>query len=75
MAIATSSIEKSTHFYQNVLNAKVSEKVQQPSHGVSTVFVDLGNTKLELLEPLGDKSPIQNFLKRNPDGGIHVSDV
>jgi hypothetical protein len=43
-----------------------------PEHGVTTVFVNLGNTKLELLHPLGENSPIANFLKKRPDGGIHV---
>ena len=52
----------------------------QPDHGVSTVFITLPNTKIELLEPLGDNSPIMKFLERNPDGGIHhicyeVSDI
>jgi len=45
--------------------------VPQPDHGVTTVFVELPNTKIELLEPLGEDSPIANFLKRNPSGGMH----
>jgi methylmalonyl-CoA/ethylmalonyl-CoA epimerase len=49
----------------------VSAKVAQPDHGVSTVFITLPNTKIELLEPLGADSPIAKFLERNPDGGIH----
>jgi methylmalonyl-CoA/ethylmalonyl-CoA epimerase len=53
------------------MGAKVSAEVQQPDHGVTTVFVELPNTKIELLEPLGEKSPIANFLKKNPSGGIH----
>lgn len=71
VAIAVPDIEKSTEFYKNVLGAKVSAKVPQPEHGVYTVFVELGNTKIELLHPYGDNSPIQNFLKKKPDGGIH----
>ena len=50
---------------------EVSEPVPQPDHGVTTVFITLPNTKIELLEPLGDASPIVKFLERNPDGGIH----
>jgi methylmalonyl-CoA/ethylmalonyl-CoA epimerase len=53
------------------LGADVSAKVAQPDHGVSTVFITLPNTKIELLEPLGDGSPISKFLDKNPDGGIH----
>ncbi|KAL1924175.1 uncharacterized protein VTP21DRAFT_7210 [Calcarisporiella thermophila] len=71
VAIAVPSLEKSTAFYRDVLGAKVSEQVPLPEHGVTTVFVNLGNTKLELLQPLGEKSPIENFLQKNKDGGIH----
>ncbi|HEY7764081.1 MAG TPA: methylmalonyl-CoA epimerase [Aestuariivirgaceae bacterium] len=53
------------------LGAKVSEPKTQPEHGVSVVFVELENTKIELLEPMGESSPISGFLKRNPEGGIH----
>jgi methylmalonyl-CoA/ethylmalonyl-CoA epimerase len=53
------------------MGAKVSGEVAQPDHGVTTVFIELDNTKIELLEPLGEKSPIANFLKKNPSGGIH----
>jgi methylmalonyl-CoA/ethylmalonyl-CoA epimerase len=49
----------------------VSGVVPQPAHGVSTVFITLPNTKIELLQPLGEASPIAKFLERNPDGGIH----
>src|SRR4029450_11300870 len=51
--------------------APVSKPVPQPDHGVTTVFVELPNTKIELLEPLGDKSPIRGYLNKNPSGGIH----
>src|SRR3569832_2462389 len=71
VAIATSDIKKATAIYRDVLGGKVSGEVQQPDHGVTTVFVDLGNTKIELLEPLGENSPIANFLKKNPNGGMH----
>ncbi|KAI8930371.1 Glyoxalase/Bleomycin resistance protein/Dihydroxybiphenyl dioxygenase [Entophlyctis helioformis] len=71
VAIAVPDIDKTAEFYRTVLNAKVSAKVPLPEHGVYTVFVDLGNTKFELLHPYGDKSPIANFLKKNPAGGIH----
>lgn len=73
VAIAVPDIDKASEFYKTVLGAKVSAKVPLPEHGVYTVFVDLGNTKIELLHPLGEKSPIQNFLSKKPDGGIHVS--
>jgi methylmalonyl-CoA/ethylmalonyl-CoA epimerase len=57
--------------YRNALGAEVSTPLAQPEHGVTVVFVTLPNTKIELLEPLGDKSPIAAFLDRNPSGGIH----
>ena len=57
--------------YRDVLGANVSPAVPQHEHGVTTVFVTLPNTKIELLAPLGDASPIAKFLDRNPDGGIH----
>jgi methylmalonyl-CoA/ethylmalonyl-CoA epimerase len=71
VAIAVRDIAKATQVYRDTLGAKVSEKVPQPEHGVTTVFITLPNTKIELLEPLGDNSPIAKFLERNPDGGIH----
>jgi methylmalonyl-CoA/ethylmalonyl-CoA epimerase len=64
-------IAKASEVYRKTLGADVSEKVPQPEHGVSTVFITLPNTKIELLEPLGAESPIAKFLERNPDGGIH----
>ena len=54
-----------------MLGAEVSEPVPQPEHGVTTVFITLPNTKIELIAPLGDASPIAKFLERSPDGGIH----
>jgi len=71
VAIAVSDIVKASKVYRDTLGAEVSAKVAQPDHGVSTVFITLPNTKIELLEPLGSDSPIAKFLERNPDGGIH----
>ena len=71
IAIAVPSLEKSVKFYKEVLGAQVSETVPLPEHGVSTVFINLGNTKLELLHPLGEKSPIDAFLIKKPEGGMH----
>jgi methylmalonyl-CoA/ethylmalonyl-CoA epimerase len=71
VAIAVRDIARAAEVYRATLGARVSEKVPQPEHGVSTVFIALPNTKIELLEPLGADSPIAKFLERNPDGGIH----
>jgi methylmalonyl-CoA/ethylmalonyl-CoA epimerase len=73
VAIAVPDIAAASEIYRSTftMGAKVSKPVPQPDHGVTTVFVELPNTKIELLEPLGDKSPIANFLKKNPSGGIH----
>lgn len=71
VAIAVPDIDKTAQFYKAVLNASVSDKVALPDHGVYTVFVDLGNAKLELLHPLGPKSPIAAFLTKNKLGGVH----
>jgi len=71
VAIATPDLQKATVMYRDVLGAKVSPAEDLPAHGVTTVFVNLGNTKIELLHPFGEKSPIQNFLDKNKDGGIH----
>lgn len=71
IAIAVPNLEQAVSFYQDILKAKVSEPVDLPEHGVTTVFVDLENTKIELLYPLGEKSPIAGFLEKNPSGGIH----
>lgn len=59
VAIATPDLAKASALYKNVLGAEISEPQPLPEHGVTTVFVNLGNTKLELLHPLGEKSPIQ----------------
>jgi len=71
VAIAVRDIAKTTDVYRRTLGAQVSEAVPQLEHGVTTVFITLPNTKIELLEPLGEASPIAKFLERNPDGGIH----
>ncbi|MDE2134973.1 MAG: methylmalonyl-CoA epimerase [Alphaproteobacteria bacterium] len=71
VAIATPDIAKAAAVYRDVLGAKVSAPVPQPDHGVMVVFVELPNTKIELLEPLSDASPIMGFLKKNPNGGLH----
>jgi methylmalonyl-CoA/ethylmalonyl-CoA epimerase len=71
VAIAVRELGKAAAIYRDVLGAEVSPAVPQPDHGVTTVFVTLPNTKIELLEPLGAGSPIAKFLDRNPDGGIH----
>jgi len=71
VAIAVPDIRAAADTYRNTLGATVSEAVPQPDHGVTTIFIDLPNTKIELLEPLGAASPIAKFLERNPAGGIH----
>ena len=71
VAIAVRDIAKASAVYRDSLGAEVSAAVPQPDHGVTTVFITLPNTKIELLEPLGEGSPIAKFLERNPDGGIH----
>jgi methylmalonyl-CoA/ethylmalonyl-CoA epimerase len=64
-------LEAASDVYRNTLGADVSAPLPLPEHGVTTVFVTLPNTKIELISPLGDNSPIAKFLERNPDGGIH----
>jgi methylmalonyl-CoA/ethylmalonyl-CoA epimerase len=71
VAIAVRDIAKASEVYRKILGAAVSDAVPQPEHGVTTVFITLPNTKIELLEPLGDNSPIAKFLEKNADGGIH----
>jgi methylmalonyl-CoA/ethylmalonyl-CoA epimerase len=71
IAIAVPDLAKAAELYRTVMGAKVSAPKAQPAHGVTVVFVELPNTKIELLHPLGEKSPIANFLTRNADGGIH----
>ena len=71
VAIAVRDIAAATAVYRDTLGARVSQAVPLPEHGVTTVFVELPNTKIELLEPLGADSPIARFLEKAPDGGIH----
>ena len=71
VAIAVPALAPAVAIYRDLLGAEVSEAVPQPDHGVTTVFITLPNTKIELLEPLGAESPIANFLARNPAGGVH----
>lgn len=71
VAIAVKDLTASTALYRDTLGARVSQPLPQPEHGVTVVFVELPNTKIELLEPMGADSPIAKFLERNPDGGIH----
>jgi methylmalonyl-CoA/ethylmalonyl-CoA epimerase len=71
VAIVVPDLEAASKVYQTTLGAKASPMVDQPEHGVTTVFIELPNTKIELLGALGDNSPIKGFLERNPNGGIH----
>ncbi|KAK9816900.1 hypothetical protein WJX72_006936 [[Myrmecia] bisecta] len=71
VAIAVPDLQQAAERYRTVLGAKVSDVQEVPEHGVSVVFVELANTKLELLHPLGDNSPISKFLQKNPSGGLH----
>lgn len=71
VAIAVRNLAAATAIYEKTLGATVSPPLAQPEHGVTVVFITLPNTKIELLEPLGDGSPIGKFLDRNADGGIH----
>lgn len=71
VAIAVPDLEAAAALYRDTLGAKVSAPVDMPAHGVTTVFVELPNTKIELLHPLGGNSPIAAFLERNASGGIH----
>ena len=71
VAIVVPDLSAASDVYRNLLGAQVSDPQDLPSHGVTTVFVNLGNTKIELLFPLGGDSPIAKFLERNPGGGMH----
>jgi methylmalonyl-CoA/ethylmalonyl-CoA epimerase len=71
VAIAVPKLAEAAKLYANALGAEVSDPVPHAEHGVTVVFVTLPNTKIELLEPLGESSPIAAFLERNPNGGIH----
>jgi methylmalonyl-CoA/ethylmalonyl-CoA epimerase len=71
VAIAVPDLEEGIRLYRDVLGADVSEPQDEPDHGVRVVFVELPNTKIELLYPLGENSPIRSFLEKNTAGGIH----
>jgi methylmalonyl-CoA/ethylmalonyl-CoA epimerase len=71
VAIAVKDLAAASRVYRDTLGASLSEPLPQPEHGVTVVFITLPNTKVELLEPLGEGSPIASFLARNPEGGIH----
>jgi methylmalonyl-CoA/ethylmalonyl-CoA epimerase len=71
VAIAVPDLAGAAAQYRDLLGARVSDPVDQPDHGVTVVFVELPNAKIELLHPLGADSPIAGFLARNPSGGIH----
>ncbi len=71
VAIAVPDLAGAAAQYRDLLGARVSDPVDQPDHGVTVVFVELPNAKIELLHPLGADSPIAGFLTRNPSGGIH----
>jgi len=71
VAIAVKDLAAATAVYRDALGATVTEPLPQPEHGVTVVFITLPNTKIELLEPLGEASPIAKFLEKSPDGGIH----
>lgn len=71
VAIAVPDLDGAAALYRDTLGAVVSAPVPMPDHGVTTVFVELPNSKIELIHPLGEASPITGFLERNPRGGIH----
>jgi methylmalonyl-CoA/ethylmalonyl-CoA epimerase len=71
VAIAVKDLDAATRVYRDTLGASVSAPMPHPEHGVTVVFIELPNTKIELLEPLGAGSPISAFLERSPEGGIH----
>jgi methylmalonyl-CoA/ethylmalonyl-CoA epimerase len=71
VAIAVPDLDAASAIYRDTLGATVSAPQALPEHGVTVVFIDTGNTKIELLEPLGEASPIASFLEKNPSGGMH----
>ena len=71
VAIAVPDLEAAAAQYRTTLGAKVGAPQDEPDHGVTVIFIELPNTKIELLYPLGEASPIQGFLDKNPSGGIH----
>ena len=71
IAIVVPDLSAASQVYRQSLGARVWEPAPLPAHGVTVLFVELPNTKIELLEPLGDDSPVKSFLERNPAGGLH----
>ncbi len=71
VAIAVNDITAAASVYRDTLGATVTEAIDLPEHGVTTVFIELPNTKIELLQMLGEGSPIERFIEKNPAGGIH----
>jgi methylmalonyl-CoA/ethylmalonyl-CoA epimerase len=71
VAIAVPDLDAAAAQYRETLGAKVGAPQDEPAHGVTVVFIELPNTKIELLYPLGENSPIRGFLEKNPSGGIH----
>lgn len=71
VAIAVPDLDAASEQYRHALGAKVGEPKDEPDHGVTVVFIELPNTKIELLYPLGENSPINGFLEKNPAGGMH----
>jgi methylmalonyl-CoA/ethylmalonyl-CoA epimerase len=71
VAIAVPNLNAAAEQYRSILGANVGDPIDEKDHGVTVIFVELPNTKIELLHPLGSNSPIQRFLDKNPDGGIH----
>ena len=71
VAIVVPDLAAAAGLYEESLGATVSEPVPLPDHGVTTIFVELPNSKIELLHPLGENSPVANFLANNPSGGMH----
>lgn len=71
VALVVPDLSAAISLYQNALGAKISSPQPLPEHGVTVVFIDVGNTKIELLEPLGEDSTIRPFLAKNPSGGMH----
>ncbi|MEO0729758.1 MAG: VOC family protein, partial [Pseudomonadota bacterium] len=71
VAIAVPDLEAGAALYRDTLGATVTAPIPEPDHGVTVVFIELPNTKIELLEPLGEGSPIAAFLEKNPAGGMH----
>lgn len=71
VALVVPDLDQACRMYRNVLGALVSDPVSLPEHGVTVVFVDVSNTRVELLHPLGEHSPVAGFLDKNPGGGMH----